>query len=92
MVSKIDVTVPADGGVMLGAWLFRPQGAGPHPAITMAHSAPKVDPASYTATASIYFGLQLDTGVKVGGRKGSIRCYGGTLRVIDAPKPTSITQ
>jgi len=37
MVSKIDVTFPADEGVMLGAWLFRPQGAGPHPAITMAH-------------------------------------------------------
>src|SRR5690349_16937093 len=37
MVSKIDVTFPADGGIMLGAWLFRPQGAGPHPAITMAH-------------------------------------------------------
>ncbi len=37
MVSKIDVVFPAEGGVMLGAWLFRPEGPGPHPAITMAH-------------------------------------------------------
>jgi cephalosporin-C deacetylase-like acetyl esterase len=37
MVSKIDVTFSADGGALLGAWLFRPDGPGPHPAITMAH-------------------------------------------------------
>jgi hypothetical protein len=37
MVSKIDVTVPADRGIDLGAWLFLPEGPGIHPAITMAH-------------------------------------------------------
>ncbi|MBB3349730.1 alpha/beta hydrolase [Sphingomonas sp. BK069] len=37
MVTKTDVTFPAEGDVTLGAWLFRPEKAGPHPAITMAH-------------------------------------------------------
>lgn len=37
MVSKIDVTVPAEGGIELGAWLFLPQGDGVRPAVTMAH-------------------------------------------------------
>ncbi len=37
MMKKIEVSFPADGGVMLGAWLFLPDGPGPHPAITMAH-------------------------------------------------------
>jgi dienelactone hydrolase len=34
---KLDVRIPAEGGVELGAWLFKPVGQGPHPAITMAH-------------------------------------------------------
>jgi fermentation-respiration switch protein FrsA (DUF1100 family) len=37
MVSKIDVSFPAEGGITLDAWLFLPEVAGPHPAITMAH-------------------------------------------------------
>jgi len=37
MVTKTDVTFPAEGGVELGAWLFLPDGDGPHPGITMAH-------------------------------------------------------
>jgi uncharacterized protein len=35
--SKIDVMVPAEGGIELGAWLFLPQGDGARPAVTMAH-------------------------------------------------------
>ncbi|MBB3454161.1 hypothetical protein FHT86_002417 [Rhizobium sp. BK313] len=35
--SKLDVKIPAEDGIELGAWLFLPGGAGPHPAITMAH-------------------------------------------------------
>ena len=35
--SKLDVRIPAEGGIELGAWLFLPEGDGPHPAITMAH-------------------------------------------------------
>src|SRR5271170_1155641 len=34
---KLDVSVPAEGGIELGAWLFLPAGNGVHPAITMAH-------------------------------------------------------
>jgi fermentation-respiration switch protein FrsA (DUF1100 family) len=37
VVSKIDVTVPAEGGIDLGAWLFLPQGDEIRPAVTMAH-------------------------------------------------------
>lgn len=37
MVSTMDVCIPADGGIELGACLFLPEGAGPRPAITMAH-------------------------------------------------------
>jgi fermentation-respiration switch protein FrsA (DUF1100 family) len=37
MVSKTDVRIPVEGGVNLGGWLFAPDGARPHPAITMAH-------------------------------------------------------
>ncbi|WP_441620018.1 MULTISPECIES: alpha/beta hydrolase [unclassified Cupriavidus] len=37
MSSKIDVNFPAEGGIELAAWLFLPDGKGPHPAITMAH-------------------------------------------------------
>jgi fermentation-respiration switch protein FrsA (DUF1100 family) len=37
MVTRIDVTIPAQGGIGLAAWLFLPEGVGPHPAITMAH-------------------------------------------------------
>jgi dienelactone hydrolase len=37
MISKINVAIPAEGKMTLGAWLFRPVGTGPHPAITMAH-------------------------------------------------------
>jgi fermentation-respiration switch protein FrsA (DUF1100 family) len=34
---KLDVTIPAEGGIELGAWLFLPEGDGVRPAITMAH-------------------------------------------------------
>ncbi|HUC17049.1 MAG TPA: alpha/beta hydrolase [Acetobacteraceae bacterium] len=37
MVSRIDVRIPAEGRVELGAWLFLPEGGLPRPAITMAH-------------------------------------------------------
>jgi cephalosporin-C deacetylase-like acetyl esterase len=34
---KLDVTIPAEGGTELGAWLFLPEGDGIRAAITMAH-------------------------------------------------------
>jgi uncharacterized protein len=34
---KLDVTIPAEGGIELGAWLFLPGGDGIRAAITMAH-------------------------------------------------------
>ena len=34
---KLDVTIPAEGGIELGAWLFLREGDGSRPAITMAH-------------------------------------------------------
>src|SRR5712672_3730313 len=34
---KLDVPIPAEGGIELGAWLFLPKGDGIRPAITMAH-------------------------------------------------------
>jgi len=37
MVSRLDVRVPVEGDIDLGAWLFLPAGVGPHPAVTMAH-------------------------------------------------------
>jgi hypothetical protein len=37
MVQRQDVEFAAEGGVTLRAWLFLPEGPGPHPAITMAH-------------------------------------------------------
>jgi fermentation-respiration switch protein FrsA (DUF1100 family) len=37
MVRTVDVHIPADGGIELGARLFLPQSAEPRPAITMAH-------------------------------------------------------
>lgn len=37
MVSRIDVRIPAEGGIELGAWLFLPEGSTSRPAITMAH-------------------------------------------------------
>jgi len=37
VVQKIEVTVPVEGDVKLGAWLFIPEGVGVRPAITMAH-------------------------------------------------------
>jgi fermentation-respiration switch protein FrsA (DUF1100 family) len=37
MVERQDVEFPGEGGVTLRGWLFQPKGAGPHPAITMAH-------------------------------------------------------
>jgi hypothetical protein len=37
VVLKIDVKVPAEGEIELGAWLFLPKGHGIRPAITMAH-------------------------------------------------------
>src|SRR3954454_14468194 len=37
MSERVDVEFAAEGGVMLRAWLYLPDGRGPHPAITMAH-------------------------------------------------------
>jgi fermentation-respiration switch protein FrsA (DUF1100 family) len=37
MTERHDIEFPAEGSVTLRGWLFRPQGPGPHPAITMAH-------------------------------------------------------
>jgi fermentation-respiration switch protein FrsA (DUF1100 family) len=37
VVLKIDVKVPAEGAIELGAWLFLPKGDGIRPAIAMAH-------------------------------------------------------
>jgi fermentation-respiration switch protein FrsA (DUF1100 family) len=37
MITKLNVRLPVDEGVELSGWLFLPRGAGPHPAITMAH-------------------------------------------------------
>jgi fermentation-respiration switch protein FrsA (DUF1100 family) len=37
MTSKLDVSIPAEGGISLHGWLFVPDGQGPHPAVTMAH-------------------------------------------------------
>ena len=37
MVRKLEVTIPVEGDVKLGAWLFIPEGVGVRPAITMAH-------------------------------------------------------
>jgi hypothetical protein len=37
MALKLDVRVPAEGGIELGARLFLPERDGPHAAITMAH-------------------------------------------------------
>src|SRR6202042_3994257 len=37
MPLKLEVRVPAEGGIELGVWLLLPEGDGLHPAITMAH-------------------------------------------------------
>jgi fermentation-respiration switch protein FrsA (DUF1100 family) len=37
IMQRQDVEFQAEGGVTLRGWLFMPDGAGPHPAITMAH-------------------------------------------------------
>src|ERR1700739_3349778 len=37
MVQRTDVEFPVEGDVTLRGWLFVPDGAGPHPGITMAH-------------------------------------------------------
>jgi uncharacterized protein len=37
MALTLDVRVPAEGGIELGAWLFLTERDGPHPAITVAH-------------------------------------------------------
>ncbi len=37
MITKTNVSIPAEGGIELGAWLFVPEGTGARPAITMAH-------------------------------------------------------
>ena len=37
MVQRMDVEFPVEGDVALGGWLFVPDGAGPHPGVTMAH-------------------------------------------------------
>jgi hypothetical protein len=36
MVDRSDVQISAEGCVTLAAWLYRPGGLGPHPAVTMA--------------------------------------------------------
>ncbi|WP_206240051.1 alpha/beta hydrolase [Novosphingobium terrae] len=36
-ISKETVSFPAEGGIELSAWFYLPEGAGPHPGITMAH-------------------------------------------------------
>lgn len=37
MYTKIEVSFPVEGDVVLHAWLFSPEGPGPFPAISMAH-------------------------------------------------------
>jgi fermentation-respiration switch protein FrsA (DUF1100 family) len=37
MTERRDIEFPGEGDVTLRGWLFQPDGAGPHPAITMAH-------------------------------------------------------
>src|SRR6476660_8734163 len=37
MAERLDVEFTAEGGIKLRAWLYLPEGPGPHPAITMAH-------------------------------------------------------
>lgn len=37
MTSRTEVRIPAEGGIELAAWLYQPDGPGPHPAVTMAH-------------------------------------------------------
>jgi dienelactone hydrolase len=37
MTSKLDVSIPAEGGIFLHGWLFVPDGKGLFPAVTMAH-------------------------------------------------------
>jgi fermentation-respiration switch protein FrsA (DUF1100 family) len=37
MAERLDVEFTAEGGIKLRAWLYIPEGPGPHPAITMAH-------------------------------------------------------
>jgi fermentation-respiration switch protein FrsA (DUF1100 family) len=37
MTERLDVEFEVEGAVRLGAWLYLPDGPGPHPAITMAH-------------------------------------------------------
>jgi uncharacterized protein len=37
VTSRIEVRIPVGQEIELGAWLFLPEGTGPHPAITMAH-------------------------------------------------------
>ncbi|WP_244477953.1 alpha/beta hydrolase [Methylobacterium sp. Leaf86] len=34
-ISKVDISFRADADILLGGWLFLPEGHGPHPAITM---------------------------------------------------------
>ncbi|MHC2086465.1 alpha/beta hydrolase [Methylobacterium sp. CM6244] len=34
-ISKVDISFRADANILLGGWLFLPEGHGPHPAITM---------------------------------------------------------
>lgn len=36
-VVRDDIEFAVDGGVTLRGWLYRPEGQGPHPAVTMAH-------------------------------------------------------
>jgi uncharacterized protein len=37
MTTRMDVRIPAEGHITLAGQLYLPEGAGPHPAITMAH-------------------------------------------------------
>jgi hypothetical protein len=41
-------TIPADGGVTLAAWLYKPDGAGPFPAIRALVSSDPNEPAFYS--------------------------------------------
>ncbi len=34
---RITVQIPTDSGDLIEAWVYRPEGSGPHPAVVMAH-------------------------------------------------------
>jgi uncharacterized protein len=55
VVLKIDVKVPGEGGLELGAWLFLPKGDGIRPAITL-EVRPEVDPSRIGLWGTSYAG------------------------------------